>query len=223
MFVPLPKKAQDLTGNRYGFLTAAGPVEIRRYKTTTQVRWLCRCDCGSEPIVSSEHLRSGHTRSCGCRRGDLIRQKITAHGKTGTPEYLVWAHIKGRCENGNDAAFHNYGGRGIRLCKRWQSFENFLEDMGPRPPKHSIDRIDVNGNYEPGNCRWATAEVQANNRRGNHRVTIHGVTKTIAEWAKHNGWRQDQIDRRIRRGFSDVEAVTRPLRSWPKPRRCDAS
>lgn len=131
-----------------------------------KAQWRCRCDCGTEKVVSGDQLRSGKTASCGCRRNDSgPLASGFKHGGAGTTEYEIWSSMKKRCQNPNCRVYPRYGGRGITVCERWSnSFEAFYEDMGPRPSKrHSIDRINNDGNYEPGNCRWATQKEQAAN------------------------------------------------------------
>jgi hypothetical protein len=154
-------KRNNLTGRRFGRLKVIRPIRNARADSTgerSRIYSVCLCDCGVTISVRNDHLLSRNTISCGCSR--------VIHGATGTPTYNTWSNMQNRATSRNHIAFHNYGGRGIRICKRWQRFENFLADMGPRPPGHSIDRFpDVNGNYEPGNCRWATMSQQQNNRR----------------------------------------------------------
>lgn len=152
-------------------------------------RWLCRCDCGAELRVRGSCLRSGNVKSCGCLHREKAREqqlelakKAVKHGKYKTPEYSIWANIKNRCLNPKDNAFRHYGARGVTVCDRWnESFDTFYADMGPRPsPKHSIDRIDNDGNYSPENCRWATQIVQHNNKRNTRWVTYRGREITWA-------------------------------------------
>ena len=167
-------------------------------------KWLFQCDCGVEFECNGYYARIGKVTSCPqCSRVRVSKASIK-HGMSGTPEFSVWTDIQTRCSNANRPEYPGYGGRGIRVCDRWlQSFDNFYADMGPRPSnEHSIDRIDVNGNYEPGNCRWATREQQARNKRSNHYITIDGVTKTMQEWANQAGISASAILLRERSGIS---------------------
>jgi len=140
--------------------------------------------------------------------------KYTRHGMYGTPEYTAWIDMCYRCSDADgNTDYHLYGGRGIKVCDRWRrSFLDFLADMGPRPPKHTIDRIDNNGNYEPGNCRWATTHQQARNRRDNSRYTYQGRTLCLVEWAESTGIHPQTLARRLWRGWPFDKAITTPLR-----------
>jgi hypothetical protein len=162
-------RALDLTGVRFGRLTATELVRVNGVRG-----WLCVCDCGNTVELETERLRMGTTRSCGCIRREMAAKlwrfappNPGTHGLSELPEYAVWSAMRQRCINPSDKSFKWYGARGIVVCTRWLvSFEAFIADMGRRPTrKHSIDRIDNDGNYEPGNCRWTTASVQANNKR----------------------------------------------------------
>jgi len=145
----------------------------------TQRTAVCRCQCGIERTIAIHSLKSGRTSHCGCQMAAIVSVTRAEHGMTGTPEYRTWAHMKERCSNPNHKDWHLYGGRGIRVCERWrQSFAAFDADMGPRPDGMSIDRIDVNGNYEPGNCRWTDEFTQAQNKRS--RVGIPRNQRTAA-------------------------------------------
>lgn len=150
----------------------AGRLVATQQRNPGEPRVQCLCDCGKAHSVSLGEW--GRTQSCGCLRGETNTRVNSTHGMSKTPEYRVWAHVIGRCCNPNDQDFAEYGGRGITVAEVWRSFERFYADMGPRPEGTSLDRIDVNGNYEPGNCRWATAEEQANNRRARRLATHCG-------------------------------------------------
>lgn len=160
----MSKIKRDLVGERFGYLTV---VERANPSATGMVRWLCRCECGTTKLIQGSSLTNGYTKSCGCHRNDNKRRHghHTNTGKTG--EYNSWCGMKQRCYNPGATQYKDYGGRGITVCERWRdSFENFLLDVGPSPgPGYSIDRINNDGNYEPGNVRWATAKEQAVNRR----------------------------------------------------------
>jgi len=152
--------------------------------------WLFRCNCENEKVISSSRVITGRTKSCGCLQRETARDlgnKNKTHKSTGTKIYGIWQAMKARCNNQHTLAYKNYGGRGIKVCKRWEKFENFYKDMGEAPKGMSIDRIDNNGNYEPKNCRWATRVEQANNTRSNHLLTYKGKTQNIAQWAKEIG------------------------------------
>jgi hypothetical protein len=160
-------KTTDLTGQTFLRLAV-----VRRDGSTAagSARWLCECSCGTTLTVDGQHLRNGHTQSCGCYKVEQTVEQKTKHGysryRDQSPEYRAWQAAKNRCYRVKDARFQRYGARGIRMCDRWRdNFSNFIADIGPKPaPNLSLDRIDNNGNYEPGNCRWATTLQQAQNR-----------------------------------------------------------
>ena len=173
---------------------------------------VCLCSCGTEKTVRNCNLRSGDSTSCGCLRRELRAKNNATHMMEGTKTYIVWSNMKARCFNKRSDRYASYGGRGITVCDRWRdSFETFLSDMGEAPDGLTLDRIDVNGNYEPENCRWATREQQNNNKRSSVRIDIDGDSKTLAEWALISGVSRRTITSRLRRGLEAKAAVfTRP-------------
>ena len=158
-----------MLNQRFGHLTV---LQEAGRTAAQKVRWLCRCDCGQMTAVVSSDLRNGHTRSCGCLHRKELSLRRTIHGAARlgqkTIEYRTWISMMRRCYNQNTKDYKNYGGRGIEVCERWHKFENFLADMGPRPAgEYSIERVNVNGNYEPSNCIWLPKSQQSKNRRNN--------------------------------------------------------
>lgn len=183
----MPNKI-DITGQSFGRLTVIKECEERR---NGKLFWHCKCECGNYTDVVSQHLRNESTRSCGCLFTDELTKRLTTHGLTKRgakkpSEYNVWSGMLSRCSNVKEDRYKDYGGRGITVCERWlNSFENFLADMGNRPSlDHSIDRIDVNGNYEPTNCRWATEFQQSRNRRNNIIIEFKGDKLIISDWGR---------------------------------------
>lgn len=209
----MPWKRSDIShliGARFGHL-----VIIEDYPTPAQSerRVWCRCDCGSRKTFNLSNVRRGLSRSCGC----IFRtQALEAHYANLTldnrSEYLAWGSMHTRCRNPKCAMYPNYGGRGIRVCERWRHFKYFLEDMGVKPTlKHSLDRIDVNGNYEPENCRWATSKEQALNRTTSHIIEINGIRKTLTEWCHDYGVGYTTVLHRIKCGWDEERAVASPV------------
>jgi hypothetical protein len=152
---------------RYGKLITVKEVEPLYNKKVR--RFLCKCDCGNEKVVILSNLNNGSTKSCGCLNKEVASNRLKKHGDSGSPEHKTWKAMKQRCDNPKGNRWMHYGGRGIKVCDRWiNSYENFILDMGRKPgPEYSIDRINVDGNYEPSNCKWATPKEQSKKTRRN--------------------------------------------------------
>lgn len=166
------------------------------------------CSCGTRKVQIRCKVRQGKIVSCGCIVGEKTGKRNTTHGGRKSKEYDAWASMRKRCSNKNNKRFGDYGGRGITICDRWSKFENFRDDMGCRPDNTSIDRIDVNGNYCPENCRWATMKEQMRNTRRSIVVEIDGVSKTVSEWCEHPDSQAPRtIYNRVRAGVAGREAV----------------
>ncbi len=169
--------AHRYIGKRFGrFLV----LKRRRWSSPGTFKLFCKCSCGNHKWIRDSHVVSGHTQSCGC----LVQARRT-HGLSKNRVYPLWKAMINRCHNPKSHSFNRYGGRGIKVCKRWMNVLVFLEDMGPPPsPHHSVDRINNNKGYSPTNCRWATPKEQARNMRTNHHVRYNGKSKTVAEWSE---------------------------------------
>ena len=196
-------RQSNLVGQVFGRLTAVEDLGIEEgYRA-----YRCACSCGEETVVAAYRLlHDKGPRSCGC----LQREAVTKHGMEGTRVYNIWRMMRGRCYDPLDKCYDDYGGRGITVCDRWkEDFAAFYADMGDPPTdQHSIDRRDNDGNYEPGNCRWATPKEQANNRRSNIMLTHDGATRTAEEWSEIVGINAATIRQRKKRGWSDADALT---------------
>lgn len=182
---------KDLTGKQFGLWSVLSRGETRY---VTRIYWVCECACGTRKQVSGVHLVAGKSTNCGCSKAKGPRSGQFKHGKSDTPEHNAWMRMIDRCSNPNCPEWHNYGGRGIQVCDRWiGSFVAFLEDMGPRPSaRHSVDRYpDKNGNYEPGNCRWATPKEQSRNTRRNIFVDLDGENVSLVEACERSGVNYD--------------------------------
>lgn len=191
---------EQMIGARFGRLVVAS-IDGATMASSA----LCRCDCGRETTTIIRRLVIGKTRSCGCLRRESmagVGRANARHGMTASRTHASWSHMLARC-----AAHPSYTSRGIKVCDRWLSFENFLSDMGERPPGTSLDRVDNERGYEPGNCRWATPKQQQNNTRRNIRVTHNGETKTVRQWADALGVPYQRLLLRLRRGWDFSRAV----------------
>lgn len=198
----------DLTGMTFGRWTV---LEFYT-RSKGQLLWLCKCICGKQKIVFGGHLKGGKSVSCGCLRKELSIARFTTHGLTNTKEYKSWSQMKRRCNDESGKDYPDYGGRGIKVCERWNDFKNFIEDMGSCPKGMSIDRIKNNLGYSPDNCKWSTPSEQARNRRSNRLLTLGGETKTLAQWAEEKQIDSATIRRRIDAyHWSVLEAITTPV------------
>lgn len=169
--------ADDLTGQRYGQLLV---VRRTAERIARSVVWECRCDCGNTKLTSANRLKTGHCKSCGCLNLKAQWLTHTTHGMAHTPTWTAWKDMKARCFNPKLRNYKNYGGRGITVCSRWlQSFKNFLSDMGERPDGLTLERKNNNGNYEPGNCKWANRSDQCKNTRPRARTKSGQYARTI--------------------------------------------
>lgn len=200
-------KVRNLLGRhfkRWRVVAFAGVVNKKR-------RWKCICDCGIIRTVTTDALISGISGSCGCLQKEAASKHNRTHGLNRTPEHNSWGHMKQRCLNKKCANYSGYGGRGIKICKRWLKFENFISDMGKRPgPRFTIERIDNDGDYKPGNCRWATHKEQVNNQGSNTMVTLDGITKNVSQWALEIGVSAKLLNERLRHGWNVEEAFSIP-------------
>ena len=170
----------DLTGMVYGFLTVV--------EKATPPFWIVECSCGIRKSVRAGNLKNGGTLSCGCWRKDrLLKHGCRVDVKKTPPEYNSWVLMRDRCNNPNNKTYSYYGGRGIKVCKRWNNYGVFLSDMGPQPKGFSLDRINPDLGYKPSNCRWASKTRQSRNRRDSIMLTYKGVTKQLNDWAEHLG------------------------------------
>ena len=209
----MSKRLNIKTGDRYGRLTivSEAPKSERQYKWKRE--FLCKCDCGNYRRVRLENLVSGHTKSCGCYIRDFNKDNKIKHGHYGSRLYKIWQGIKKRCLQRNSKDYRDYGGRGIKICDEWMEFEPFYEwaiNNGYQQDL-TIERIDVNGNYEPSNCTWIPKKEQGRNTRRTKIICYKGEQKTLREWAVCLGLTYNVLQLRLSRGWSIEEAFTIPL------------
>ena len=207
-------KLKDLSGKRFGRLTVLCQDHTDNYR---KIYWKCLCDCGNISIVRGNALTTGNTQSCGCR---VYESKNTKHGLKHTRLYRIWSGIKHRCYCKTSPYFYRYGGRGIVMCDEWRtdfmSFYNWALSNGYSEDL-SIDRIDVNGNYCPDNCRWATAKEQSDNKRCNILVTLENETLDLQQWCDRIGIKRSTVNTRVKMcGWSYERALTTPVRTHKK-------
>lgn len=212
--MPKNKKLIDITGQRFGRLTV---IRQDGNSKNGSAQWLCICDCGNVKTIRGCNLRFGQTQSCGCYQKEQAKRfgnvyKPT-HGHSRERLYRVWKSMLHRCNSIHSSSYDNYGARGIKVCDEWKDYETFKEwaiNHG-YAEKLSIDRINVNGNYCPENCKFSSMKEQANNKRSNHFIEIDGVTKTIAQWAEYSGLPQSTIYQRVKVGKTGAD-ILKPKR-----------
>lgn len=205
----------NLVGQKYGRLTVVASAGVNKHHHSM---FRCRCDCGREITTGGSYLRNGDTKSCGCLQPQIVGKLNHTHGLSKTPEYMIWASMIARCNRAKDRFYADYGGRGIRVCDRWLAFENFIFDMGFRPSKkHSLDRRDNDGNYEPENCRWATQIEQANNKSDNTFIVTGDERVTLAEAARRAGIPYNTICSRMRLGWRESDLLIPSRRGQRRP------
>lgn len=203
----------DLSGQRFGKWLVLELDGIKAYASGSKTTWRCVCDCGNTAVVlGSSLVKRNGSRSCGCESTRLTVERSKKHGMAGTRAYRIWQAMRNRCRNKNVNNYENYGGRGIQVCERWESFENFISDMGDPPEDCSIDRINNDGDYTPENCRWASRVEQARNRSTNRRITLNGETRLLAEWAEGLGIDQSSLRERLERWPIEA-ALTTPKKA----------
>lgn len=207
----MTSRRKNMVGLVFGRLTVVEEAGISKGRKTI---WACRCECGEVTRVVGDSLRGGKTRSCGCLQSERSSASNSKHGMSESSEYAIWKGIIQRCTNPSTKAYPNYGGRGITICDRWlygeanlSAFECFLSDIGRRPSeKHSVDRINNDGNYDPGNCRWASRKSQARNQRTNRIVEFNGHQVSLAEACERAGVPYKTVWHRLKSGWA-IEAA----------------
>lgn len=215
----MPQKLIDLTGQIFGRLKVLEHFKIvDRSGKRVRTKWRCKCECGNITDVAGSSLRSGNTKSCGCLHKEKMSILKKIHGLRHSSEYYSWSAMRSRCSNPKNIRYKNYGGRGIKVCDEWlNDFVQYYKDMGPKPsPKHSIDRINNDGDYEPRNCRWATRNEQQRNTGQNVWLTYKGETKTQSEWSKELGMTRTTIRVKLKKGQSAEEILSHPVRKIKK-------
>jgi hypothetical protein len=192
----------DLAGQRFGKWTVVDEAVGYRPPLTY---WNVLCDCGKRGVVPGPAMRRGRSSCCtSCR--------VTSHGKSNSPEYMIWRGMRSRCANPSHKQYADYGERGITICAEWDSFDVFYADMGQRPsPKHTLERKDNNLGYSKDNCKWATWEEQSRNKRSNRLITAFGKTQCLVEWSTETGLHVKTISNRIDRGWTVERALTQPV------------
>lgn len=205
-------KLVDLTGQTFGRLTVVSRAEN---SNGGKARWLCKCECGNDCIVHASALRSGNTKSCGCLRAEISHDRVVTHGMSRTSLFHVWRAMKDRCLNPNNRSYKNYGGKGVRVCDEWLDSTTFFDWARSSGYEDglTIERIDVNGDYCPENCKWIPFAEQARNKTNNLMIEIDGVSKCLAQWCDEYDMSYFMVSQRIRKlGWEPKKALTTPPR-----------
>ena len=211
-------KRDDIIGKTFGRLTVIKIDHlIPRYNKAGglkghRIYYLCQCECGNTKIVNRDCLLKGNTKSCGCYKKEFAKSSFSIHNLTNHRLYNTWAHMKSRCYRTTDKAYKNYGGRGIKICDEWKNNFKAFYDWAMNNGYNdnlTIDRIDVNGNYEPDNCRFITIREKENNKQNNFYITIYNRTQTLSEWCKEKNLDYKKIISRIQRGWTIEDAFTK--------------
>lgn len=198
----------SLSGRVFGKLIVLAIVESTLGERVER-KWLVSCRCGSITTATTNSLVSGRKKSCGCLVGEMLRKRVTTHGKSNTRAFNAWRNMIQRCERASHPQYHHYGGRGIGVCERWHNASAFLEDMGEPLPGYSLERINNDLGYSPENCRWATQKEQLRNRRNTIWATFAGERKSLSEWCDIRCLNYIAISARLRFGMSPEEAITK--------------
>lgn len=201
---------KNLLGSRFGML------RVTALATRHPPIWQCTCDCGGVITVSGGPLNSGNTKSCGCRKRAVLGESTTKHGLRANPLYSTWKGMRTRCSNKNVAAYKDYGGRGIKVCARWDDFAKFVADMGECPVGHSLERRKNSEGYTPSNCYWADRTTQNRNARSNVNLTVGTLTQCMSAWASERGISKAALAARLERGWPVEAACLLPPRALPK-------
>ena len=191
-------------GTVFGRLTVLGPGK-------RQYHWLCKCSCGKIKEVNKFHIGKA-TKSCGCLAREWSKEGQKTHGRRRSLTYEIWASVKQRCLNPRNKDYKHYGERGITICERWMKFDNFLEDMGEKPEKHSIERIDTNKGYYKENCKWIEIKLQNRNKRNNRMLTCKGKTQSVIAWSEETKIPYKTLMSRLRYGWSTEKALFTPVK-----------
>ncbi len=186
-----------MIGMKFNRLTVLYEVENKN-KNQNHKKYMCSCDCGKQIVTDKYKLIDGHTKSCGCLKLEMLAERKTTHGQSKTASYKSWSEMRNRCNNPKNHAYKDYGQRGIKICDRWDSFENFISDLGERPNKqYSLDRIDVNQGYSPENCRWATWSQQQNNRRTTKYIEYKSEKMSVKQFSNLIGVPYSTVHRHL--------------------------